>query len=117
MTKRQTEVLRFIANFIERESWSPSFEEIAAGMELRSISTVAKHLDRIEGAGLIKRRNGVMRSIEITPKGQRALRPAAALVKATGKFLLLVVTDRGRVERAGEISELPAAWDEAAKIL
>ena len=48
LTKRQHEVLEFIAQFLSENEYSPSFEEIAEGLGLASIATVHKHLTALE---------------------------------------------------------------------
>ncbi|HEV2277133.1 MAG TPA: repressor LexA, partial [Acidobacteriaceae bacterium] len=37
ITRRQKEVLDFISAFVQRNGYSPSFEEIARGLDLRSL--------------------------------------------------------------------------------
>ena len=68
LTKRQHEVLEFIAGFIAENEYSPSFEEIATGLELASIATVHKHLTALEQKGYVKRSFNQSRALELTPK-------------------------------------------------
>ena len=42
VTRRQKEVLDFLESFVMRNGYSPSFEEIARGMGLKSLATVHK---------------------------------------------------------------------------
>ncbi|HNY39558.1 MAG TPA: repressor LexA, partial [Bryobacteraceae bacterium] len=44
LTPRQKEVLDFILKFSEQHGYSPSFEEIAGGVDLASLATVHKHV-------------------------------------------------------------------------
>ena len=48
LTKRQKQVLDFIANFVDENGYCPSFEEIARGLELASLATVHKHISVLE---------------------------------------------------------------------
>ena len=48
LTRRQKEVLDWIAEFISSHGYSPSFEEIAQGIGLASIATVHKHLTALD---------------------------------------------------------------------
>jgi repressor LexA len=66
LTKRQREILQFIERFLNRNGYSPSLEEIAKGLNLKSISTVHKHLSNLESKGLIRRHWNRGRSIELT---------------------------------------------------
>ena len=68
LTKRQHQVLEFIAGFIAENEYSPSFEEIATGLELASIATVHKHLTALEQKGYVKRSFNQSRALELTPK-------------------------------------------------
>ncbi|MGH9616800.1 MAG: transcriptional repressor LexA [Acidobacteriaceae bacterium] len=67
ITKRQKEVLDFIRNFVERCGYSPSFEEIASGLDLSSLATVHKHISNLERKGLLNRAHNRSRSIDLTP--------------------------------------------------
>jgi repressor LexA len=40
VTKRQKQVLDFVAHFVEDNGYSPSYEEIARGLSLASLATV-----------------------------------------------------------------------------
>ena len=68
LTKRQKQVLDFVAEFIAENHYSPSFEEIAQSMDLASVATVHKHLKVLEQKGYIERRFNRSRALEVTPK-------------------------------------------------
>jgi repressor LexA len=72
ITKRQKEVLDFIRNFVERCGYSPSFEEIASGLDLSSLATVHKHISNLERKGLLNRAHNRSRSIDLTPERKPA---------------------------------------------
>ena len=67
MTRRQLEVLDWITAYIERETISPSFKEIAAGLGLKSIATVHKHLQVLKRSGSISyiAGSGFARTIQV----------------------------------------------------
>lgn len=65
LTRRQREVFEFIRKFIQDKSYSPSLEEIAAGLELSSLATVHKHLTNLAEKGLIRRHWNRGRGIEL----------------------------------------------------
>jgi repressor LexA len=65
LTKRQKEVLDFLINFINHKGYSPSFEEMAKGLQLSSLATVHKHLQVLEKKGFIRRRYNQSRSVEV----------------------------------------------------
>jgi repressor LexA len=67
LTKRQREVYDYLADFIARNGYSPSFEEIGEAMGLSSLATVHKHLNNLEEKGLLKRDYNRSRSIDVLP--------------------------------------------------
>ena len=68
LTKRQKEVLDFIADFVEEHGYSPSYDEMAQGLKLASLATVHKHVQGLEGRNYLRRGFNQSRSIEIAPK-------------------------------------------------
>jgi repressor LexA len=67
LTKRQRQVYDYIADFVSRNGYSPSFEEIGDGMGLNSLATVHKHISNLEKKGLLKRDYNRSRSIDVLP--------------------------------------------------
>jgi len=67
ITKRQRQVYDFIYGFVQKNGYSPSFEEIAGGLGLNSLATVHKHLTNLEKKGLVKRDYNRSRSIDLLP--------------------------------------------------
>jgi repressor LexA len=63
--RRQKEVLDFIGQYIQKYGSSPTLQEIADAMDLRSLATIHQHLDALEKKGLIKRFTGSVRGLEI----------------------------------------------------
>ncbi|HEX5413112.1 MAG TPA: transcriptional repressor LexA [Terriglobia bacterium] len=84
LTRRQKQVLDFLIHFINRHGYSPSFEEMAAGLHLSSLATVHKHLQVLERKGFIRRRYNQSRSVEVVaipgsvPYGKGNIRSEAA---------------------------------------
>ena len=68
LTKRQKEVLDFIANFVDENGYCPSYDEIAKGLELASLATVHKHISVLEGKNYLKRGFNQSRSLELSAK-------------------------------------------------
>jgi repressor LexA len=84
LTKRQKEFLDFLAGFLEKRGYSPSYEEIAEGLDLASLATVHKHILALESKQYIKRGFNQSRSLEVAPKyyeEQRQHRQAPAPVE------------------------------------
>ncbi len=68
LTKRQKQVLDFIAGFVDENGYCPSYEEIARGLELASLATVHKHILVLENKNYLKRGFNQSRSLELAPK-------------------------------------------------
>lgn len=89
LTKRQKEFLEFLAGFLEKRGYSPSYEEIAEGLNLASLATVHKHILALEAKHYLKRGFNQSRSLELAPKyyeEMRQFRPAAAEVPLLGRI-------------------------------
>ena len=70
LTRRQKELYDFLLNFVDQHGYSPSFEEIAEGMQLSSLATVHKHITNLEQKGLLRRDYNRSRSIDLLkPRG------------------------------------------------
>ncbi|MBI4876996.1 MAG: transcriptional repressor LexA [Acidobacteria bacterium] len=68
LTRRQKEVLDFIADFLDRNGYSPSYDEIAVGLHLASLATVHKHIGALEDKNYLRRSFNRSRSLEVTSK-------------------------------------------------
>lgn len=73
-TKKQRETLDFISDFIEKQGYSPSFREIQRALGVKSVSTVASHVDNLIAKGYLRKSESGVRSLEITTPG--ASRPS-----------------------------------------
>jgi repressor LexA len=66
LTRRQREVLDVIRDFINRQGYSPSLEEIGSQLGLSSVATVHKHVTLLADKGFVRRVWNQNRSIELT---------------------------------------------------
>jgi repressor LexA len=55
----------FLSKFIDQHGYSPSYEEIAAGLGLASLATVHKHVQALEAKQYLRRSYNHSRSLEI----------------------------------------------------
>ena len=63
--KKQKQILDFISQYIQKNGYSPTLQEIADSMGLSSLATVHEHLQALEKKGIVKRYDGAVRGIEI----------------------------------------------------
>ena len=67
LTRRQKQILDFVARHIERRGYAPTLEEIGEHFGLSSLATVHKHLANLQSKGLVKRENHRSRALELVP--------------------------------------------------
>ncbi len=94
LTRRQREVLDVIREFIGRQGYSPSLEEIGAELGLSSVATVHKHVTLLVEKGYVRRTWNQNRSIEMTePEAAGSVNLSLYGTIAAGKPLEAVPTD------------------------
>jgi len=84
ITRRQKEVIDFLSGFTSSHGYSPSYEEIAAGLGLNSLATVHKHVTNLQSKGLLQRAHNRSRSIDVLP--QRKARSVADRLPLLGRI-------------------------------
>jgi repressor LexA len=90
ITRRQREVYDFISEFVQKQGYSPSFEEIGEGLGLSSLATVHKHISNLEKKGLLTRDYNRSRSIDLLP-------PKGRLKQAMSVNTTMVLPLLGRI--------------------
>ena len=73
LTKRQFEVLSFIASFIEEQGYSPCYEEIGEKLGINSLATIFAHIGNLEAKGWLTKGYGRSRSLQLTAEAERWL--------------------------------------------
>lgn len=66
--KRQRQIVDFIFQFIQKNGYSPTLQEIAEAIGVSSLATVHEHLQALEKKGVIKKYDGAIRGIELLDK-------------------------------------------------
>ena len=105
LTRRQKQVLDFLVGFINRQGYSPSFEEIGESLKLSSLATVHKHLETLERKGFIRRGYNQSRSVEVVAV-PGSVPFAKTAIRAFGRAKL----PGGRAARATEAGQVPPAF-------
>ena len=65
LTRRQKEILDYVREYLERQGYSPTLEEIADHFDLASLNGVYKHLRALQARGFIRRLTNQARSIQL----------------------------------------------------
>lgn len=97
LTRRQKEILDFVREFIERQGYSPSLDEIGRHFGLSSVATVHQHVTNLVQKGLLRRVWNQNRSLEVVREDDA---PRAAEVPVVGRV--------GAGARAHEAPEEPS---------
>jgi len=90
ITRRQRQVYDFISDFVQKNGYSPSYEEIKHGLGLNSLATVHKHITNLEKKSLLTRDYNRSRSIDLLP-------PKGRLKQAMAVNTTMVLPLLGRI--------------------
>jgi repressor LexA len=66
--KRQRQILDYISQYIQKNGFSPTLQEIADALGVSSLATVHEHLATMVKKGIIKKYEGAVRGIEVVSK-------------------------------------------------
>ncbi|HEX9817445.1 MAG TPA: transcriptional repressor LexA [Patescibacteria group bacterium] len=66
--KRQRQIVDYIAQYIQKNGFSPTLKEIAKAIGVSSLATVHEHLQALERKNVIKRHEGTVRGIEMVDR-------------------------------------------------
>jgi repressor LexA len=104
LTRRQKEVLDFVAEFIKERGYSPSYDEIGTGMKLASLATVHKHILALESKNYLKRGFNQSRSLEL---GDRYFRDSTQFEQKMPPPLFSTVPLLGRIAAGVPVEAIP----------
>ncbi len=66
--KRQRQIVDFIAQYIQKNGYSPTLQEIANSIGVSSLATVHEHLQALIRKGVIKKYEGTVRGLELVDR-------------------------------------------------
>jgi repressor LexA len=66
--KRQKQILDFLSQYIQKNGFSPTLQEIASALGVSSLATVHEHLSAMAKKGVIKKYEGAVRGLELIDK-------------------------------------------------
>jgi repressor LexA len=64
---KQKRLLDFIADFVDREGYAPSYAEMKDALHLASLATIHKHIEALEQRKYVRRSFNHSRSIDVAP--------------------------------------------------
>ena len=63
--KRQRQIVDFIAQYLQKNGYSPTLKEIAESLGVSSLATVHEHLQALQRKKVIRKHDGAVRGIEL----------------------------------------------------
>lgn len=63
--KRQRQIVDYIAQYIQRNGYSPTLQDIASALGVHSLATVHEHIGALVKKGVLKKYEGAVRGIEL----------------------------------------------------
>lgn len=63
--KRQRQIVEFIAQYIQKNGYSPTLQDIADAIGVSSLATIHEHLQALVKKGVIRKYEGAVRGIEL----------------------------------------------------
>jgi len=74
LTKRQSQIMKFIVERIRDDGYAPSYREIGENLGVSSTATIHEHIKNLEEKGLLQRDWRSARSIQVAPAVMRETR-------------------------------------------
>ena len=69
-TKKQQELLDYIASYTYEHGYSPTYREIMTALKKKSVSAVAEHVQNCVDRGFLEKTDNVQRSLRVIPLEQ-----------------------------------------------
>ncbi len=66
-SKKQKEVFDYIETFINENGFGPSYREVMRALDLKSVSTVATHVNGLIARGYLLKKENSARSLQVVP--------------------------------------------------
>jgi SOS-response transcriptional repressor LexA len=102
-TKRQKELLDFVDSFIQQHGYGPSYREVMVGLNYKSVSTVAIHINGLIAKGYLRKRDRSARSLEVVSTNYTVGDAKPKAVSASQEKWLVSAID----ERFGRYAQAP----------
>jgi repressor LexA len=81
-TRKQQQILAFIAAYIKQHQYSPSYREIQQHFNFASLGSVSKHLGTLKRRGLLTSAKHCSRSIQVSPQDAIVSLPFLGTIRA-----------------------------------
>jgi len=83
LTKRQQEIFEYISSYIDKNNYSPTYDEIKDNFGLSALSTVHEHITELVNKGYLLRDEKSPRGIAVIPKKKQYMEiPLLGIIRA-----------------------------------
>ncbi len=83
LTKRQQEIFEYISSYIDKNNYSPTYDEIKDNFGLSALSTVHEHITELVNKGYLLRDEKSPRGIAVIPKKKQYMEiPLLGIIQA-----------------------------------
>ena len=79
LTKRQSDIVHYVSDFIQTHRYSPSFREIMQHFGFSSLGTVYRHVSVLKRKGIFSLEKGCGRSLSLAPSMSKEIKPEVSL--------------------------------------
>jgi len=86
LTKKQKQILDFVRDYIKKNDYSPTLEEIAKHFKLASVATVHQHINVLKEKGYLNKIENQRRSINVFQKEDLVSVPLLGTISAGGQI-------------------------------
>jgi hypothetical protein len=104
-TRKQKVILDYIEEYIAKNGYSPSYREIKADLNYKSLASVAQHVDNLIKRGHLTKRDYSARSIDLVESSVPAKLSTNEIQPAEEKWLIEKI-EHAFVQVEGEASQL-----------
>jgi SOS-response transcriptional repressor LexA len=111
-SKKQQELLTFIAGFIAQHGYGPSYREIMRALNYKSVSTVAVHVDNLIKKGHLLKRDKSARSLEVSKTQPTPTATTKPATQTQEKWLIDTIGSHfaAAEKRAASVAELDSLY-------
>ena len=103
-SKKQRELLSYIDVFIKEHGYGPSYREIMHALDLKSVSTVAIHVNNLIKKGHLRKGDNSARSLEVV-RDEAVFHPKVAITRSEEKWLIDTVMTKFSAAETATLSQ------------
>lgn len=108
LTNRQSDILKFVKEYIANNGYPPTVREIGEAFDLTSTATIHAHLSKLEEKGAIRKSNNKNRAIEVIGTNEFIRNEIESVANVPLLGMITAGSPIEAIERPDEYFPLPA---------